>query len=94
VARVDVRRELEQLRVAANQAKGQWAVYGLPDWLRSLVSFEEDAVSVTTFEPVVIPGLLQTEDYACTTHVEAPYVVSADAVERWVAPACDDSSAS
>lgn len=91
---MDVRRELEQLRVAANQAKGQWAVYGLPDWLRSLVSFEEDAVSVTTFEPVVIPGLLQTEDYACTTHVEAPYVVSADAVERWVAPACDDSSAS
>lgn len=84
-APADMRRELERLRVEASQSKGQWAVYGLPDWLRPLVSFEEDAVSVATFEPVVIPGLLQTEGYARKTHIEAPYVVSADAVDRWVA---------
>jgi transcriptional regulator with XRE-family HTH domain len=84
-APADVRRDLEQLRVEVNRAKGQWAIYGLPDWLRPLVSFEEDAVSIVTFEPVVIPGLLQTEEYARTTHLEAPHVVAADVVERWVA---------
>jgi transcriptional regulator with XRE-family HTH domain len=83
-APADVRRDLEQLRVEASRAKGQWAIYGLPDWLKPLVSFEEDAVSVVTFEPVVIPGLLQTEEYARTTHVEAPHVVAATVVEKWV----------
>lgn len=36
----------------------------LPDELRSLVIQETMASSITSFEPLVIPGLLQTEDYA------------------------------
>ncbi len=84
-APVDVRKGLEQLREEAGQGAGQWVVYGLPDWLRPLVSFEEDAVAETTFQPVIIDGLLQTEEYARATHLTAPYVVAPDAVDRWVA---------
>ncbi|HEX9338819.1 MAG TPA: helix-turn-helix transcriptional regulator [Pseudonocardiaceae bacterium] len=84
-APVELREDLEKLRLEVNQATGQWSMYGLPACLKPLVSFEEDATSVVTFEPVVIPGLLQTEDYARTTHVVAPYVASADVVEKWVA---------
>src|SRR3981189_1886728 len=50
-----VRDELEQLRVEAGLGKGHW-----PAWLRPLVSFEEDAVAVSNFQPLLIPGLLQT----------------------------------
>ncbi len=84
-APVDVRKALEQLREEAGHGAGQWVVYGLPDWLRPLLSFEEDAVAETVFEPVIIHGLLQTEEYARATHVTAPYVVAPDAVDRWVA---------
>lgn len=83
-APVDVRKGLEQLREEAGRGPGQWVVYGLPDGLRPLVSFEEDAVAETTFQPVIIPGLLQTEEYARATQLTAPHVV-ADAVEKWVA---------
>lgn len=84
-APVDVRKGLEQLRDESGRGAGQWVVYGLPDWLRPLVSFEEDAVAITAFEPVVVPGLLQIEEYARATHVTAPYVVAPSAVEKWVA---------
>jgi transcriptional regulator with XRE-family HTH domain len=81
----DVREGLEQLRGESKQGAGQWVAYSLPDWLRPLVSFEEDAVAVTTFAPVVIPGLLQTEDYARAIHVAGPYATAPDHVDRWVA---------
>jgi transcriptional regulator with XRE-family HTH domain len=84
-APVDVRKALEQLREECGQGAGQWVVYGLPDWLRPLVSFEEDAVAETTFQPVIVHGLLQTEEYARATHLTAPYVVAPDAVDKWVA---------
>ncbi|TCP57358.1 helix-turn-helix protein [Tamaricihabitans halophyticus] len=84
-APTEVRKGLEQLRQDSNQGKSQWAVYGLPDWLRPLVSFEEDAIALSTFEPVIIPGLLQTEEYARATHLTAPHVVAPQDVDRWVA---------
>jgi transcriptional regulator with XRE-family HTH domain len=80
-----VRKGLERLRLESGPRTSQWAVYGLPDWLRPLVSFEEDAVAVATFEPVIIPGLLQTEDYARATHLSARYVVRPEVVDKWVA---------
>src|SRR5699024_8362303 len=84
-APAELRKGLEQLRRESNQGTSQWAVYGLPSWLRPLVSFEEDATVVETFEPVIIPGLLQTEDYATATHRAGPHLVAARDVERWVA---------
>ncbi|MGH3624022.1 MAG: helix-turn-helix domain-containing protein [Sciscionella sp.] len=84
-APVDVRKGLEQLRDESGHGAGQWAVYGLPDWLRPFVSFEEDAIAEMSFQPVIIDGLLQTEEYARATHVTAHHMVAASAVDKWVA---------
>ncbi|MDQ2709576.1 MAG: helix-turn-helix transcriptional regulator, partial [Actinomycetota bacterium] len=75
-APLDVRKELEQLREEAGQGAGQWAVYGLPDRFRPFVSFEEDAVAEASFQPVIVPGLLQTEEYARATYLAARYLVA------------------
>lgn len=84
-APAEVRKGLEQLREEAGRGGSQWAVYGLPSWLRPVVSFEEDATGLRTFQPVVIPGLLQTEEYAKAIHVAAPHIVSPADIDRWVA---------
>jgi transcriptional regulator with XRE-family HTH domain len=46
--------------------KGWWHAYGraLPPWFESYVGLEADAVRLGDFQPMVVPGLLQTEDYA------------------------------
>ncbi|WP_190822138.1 helix-turn-helix domain-containing protein [Saccharopolyspora pogona] len=82
-APAEVRKGLEQLR--SENGHGQWSVYGLAEWLRPLVSFEEDAVEVTAFEPIVIPGLLQTEAYAHAVHVAGPYTTAPGDIDKWVA---------
>lgn len=84
-APLEVRKGLEQLREEAGRGGSQWATYGLPSWLRPFVSFEEDAAKECDFQPIVIPGLLQTEDYARATHLAASHVVPPGDVERWVA---------
>jgi transcriptional regulator with XRE-family HTH domain len=40
-----------------------WAAV-VPDWLKTMVGLEGLADSVFTFQPLIIPGLLQTQDYA------------------------------
>jgi transcriptional regulator with XRE-family HTH domain len=35
-----------------------------PDWVQSYVQLEAVAVSISGYAPMVVPGLLQTEDYA------------------------------
>ncbi|GAB2860100.1 helix-turn-helix transcriptional regulator [Actinoallomurus bryophytorum] len=35
-----------------------------PEWLGKWLAVEEKATTLLTFEPLVVPGLLQTEDYA------------------------------
>lgn len=79
-----VRAGLEELRVVG-QGTGRWAVYRLADWLRPLVSFEQDAVEVWAFEPVVMPGLVQTEEYARAIHAASPALVTSANLDRWVA---------
>ena len=36
----------------------------LPRWFRPFAEIEREATSIRTWEPLVVPGLLQTEDYA------------------------------
>ncbi len=84
-APVDVRKGLEQLRDESGRGAGHWVVYGLPDRFRPFVSFEEDAVAETAFEPVIIHGLLQTEDYARAMHVTTHHLVAPSAVDNRVA---------
>ncbi|MBW1596487.1 helix-turn-helix transcriptional regulator [Streptomyces sp. JJ38] len=38
--------------------------YAYPSWFLPYVELEREAISIRTFESQVIPGLLQTEDYA------------------------------
>lgn len=83
-APAEVRKGLERLRAESRHGSGQWAVYGLPEWLRPLVSFEEDAAAISTFEPVLVPGLLQTEDYARAIHDAGRRKVAPEYVDRWV----------
>lgn len=36
----------------------------LPRWFRPFAEIEREATSIRTWEPLIVPGLLQTEDYA------------------------------
>ncbi|MDQ3579480.1 MAG: helix-turn-helix domain-containing protein [Actinomycetota bacterium] len=62
-----------------------WAPWALvvPDWLTTFVGLERLAEREFVFEPVVIPGLLQTEDYAAAITAETPRV-RGDHGERFV----------
>lgn len=55
------RAELERL---LELARGDDDGYWLSPNLRSLIMQENIARAITSFEPMVVPGLLQTEDYA------------------------------
>jgi hypothetical protein len=60
--------ELDALAALAHEPDG-YRVQGrsgrLPDILRTLIFLETTATTLEDFEPLVIPGLAQTEDYAC-----------------------------
>ena len=54
------------LRLARESAqRGWWSAYRdtLPDWARQLVGQEADAQHFWSYEPEIVPGLLQTTDY-------------------------------
>jgi transcriptional regulator with XRE-family HTH domain len=59
--------EREQLLNLAEQANrpGWWHRFNdiLPDWFQSYVGMEEAATSIRVYEPQLIPGLLQTQQY-------------------------------
>ena len=59
--------EREQLLSLAEQANrpGWWHRYNdiLPDWFQPYVGMEEAATSIRVYEPQLIPGLLQTQQY-------------------------------
>lgn len=40
------------------------ATTGLPSWMREWVEFEQTAHTLRSWQPIVVPGLLQTEAYA------------------------------
>lgn len=60
----DQRMALMQLAREARQREPWWHAYGdIPD-TRTFISLEDAVASIKAFEALVIPGLLQTEDYA------------------------------
>ena len=77
---------LVQLAREARQ-KGWWHTYGraLPPWFEAYVGLEAAAVRFRDFQSMVVPGLLQTEDYARAVLRAAPYPGSADGIDRQVA---------
>ena len=59
-----------------------WAAV-VPDWLKTYVGLEALADEECTFEPTIIPGLLQTQEYAAAVTANSPRV-RRDHGERFV----------
>jgi transcriptional regulator with XRE-family HTH domain len=61
----DERARLLSLAEEANRA-GWWVTYGklVPDWFKLFLGYEADASDLRTYEGELVPGLLQTADYA------------------------------
>ncbi|GAA0360400.1 helix-turn-helix transcriptional regulator [Actinoallomurus spadix] len=80
--------EREGLLQLAREARqpGWWHSFRdvLPDPYAAYIGFESAAASVQNFEPLVIPGLLQTEEYARATFHGGPRELDRDDVERRV----------
>jgi transcriptional regulator with XRE-family HTH domain len=77
---------LVQLAREARQ-KGWWHTYGrvLPNWFEAYVGLEAAAVRFRDFQSMVVPGLLQTEDYARAVLRAAPNPGSTGDIDRQVA---------
>jgi hypothetical protein len=67
--------------------KGWWQAYGrvLPPWFEAYVGLESDAARLHDFQPSVVPGLLQTEDYARAVLRSAPDADGAQEIDLRVA---------
>ncbi|GAB3969110.1 helix-turn-helix transcriptional regulator [Plantactinospora veratri] len=78
--------DTEALSALARQArlKGWWNAYGdvLPD---DYVGFEAEASSISTFESLYVPGLLQTEEYARAIVLAGRSTADPDEVDRRIA---------
>jgi transcriptional regulator with XRE-family HTH domain len=95
----DVRELLEVYGVAGDRAdelvelarearrKGWWHRFGpvTPSWLEPYLGLEAEAVRLRDFQSMVLPGLLQTEDYARAILRAAPGAGPADDIEQQVA---------
>jgi Domain of unknown function (DUF5753) len=57
----------------------------LPTWFEAYIGLEAEAVRQRDFQPMVIPGLFQTEDYARAVLRAAPNAGSTEDVDRQVA---------
>lgn len=82
-ASTQVHAALEELRREASE-RGWWSTARLPEWLAAYVGLEADASSLRALALELIPGLLQTEDYARETHLLAKHMTQPDEVDRWV----------
>lgn len=67
--------------------QGWWEDYGdvVPDWFRLYVGLESAASLIQCYDGELVPGLLQTEDYARAVYRAAQPHDGDDAIERHVA---------
>lgn len=79
----DARTALLTLRRQATH-RGWWRSYtdALPAWFEDYVGLEDGAKSLLTYENQLVPGLLQTEDYAAAVIRAARPSLDADEVDR------------
>jgi transcriptional regulator with XRE-family HTH domain len=84
----DVREIDTFLGLARDASKpGWWHSYDdvLPSWFKVAVGLEESASLIRAYEPQVVPGLLQTEDYARAITTASFPGATEDETERRVA---------
>ena len=67
-----------------SRRRSWWQEYGLPDSLATYIGLEDAAISIHQYETSVVPGLLQTEDYARAATSGALPDATGDAVEHIV----------
>lgn len=79
----DVVEQLHRLRRESGQ-RGWWQSYKLPLYLAPFVGFEAEASEIFHFELGVIPGLLQTENYARAIHEAGRLVLTEAELQQWV----------
>jgi transcriptional regulator with XRE-family HTH domain len=81
--------EADSLVQLAREArrKGWWHTYGrvLPTWFEAYIGLESEAARLRDFQSLVMPGLLQTEDYARVVLRAAPHAGSSAEIDRQVA---------
>jgi transcriptional regulator with XRE-family HTH domain len=68
------------------KARGWWQGYGdvLPEWFDLYIGLEAAAAKISTYESDLVPGLLQSEQYARTLITADNPEVSEDEIERRV----------
>lgn len=83
---VDDEDKREALMTLTRQArqKGWWHRYGeaIPEWFEVYVGLEAEASTLRTYEAELVPGLLQTVDYARAVHRAADTEGSSQEIER------------
>ncbi len=77
--------ELEYLLEGHEQLVPSPTNHLVPPWLDHYSSLEQAAAKLETFEPIVVPGLLQTEDYATAVMRSSHLPVTDEAVQARVA---------
>jgi transcriptional regulator with XRE-family HTH domain len=82
-------REIDAFLALARDASkpGWWHSYDdvLPSWFKVAVGLEESATLIRAYEPQVVPGLLQTQDYARAITTASFPGATEDETERRVA---------
>ncbi|MEU2084025.1 helix-turn-helix transcriptional regulator [Streptomyces albus] len=79
----DVSRHLEQLARDSNK-RGWWLNYVVPDGFGDYVALEEDATCIRSWQPLLIPGLLQSPEYTRTLVEGNPNVTDPALAEQVV----------
>lgn len=79
----ETRARIQELRADSGKG-GWWTLYQLPTWFTPYVGFEADAIEGFNFETNVIPGLLQTRDYARVIHESGRMPLDSASVDEWV----------
>ncbi|WP_328506986.1 helix-turn-helix domain-containing protein [Streptomyces sp. NBC_00391] len=73
------------VKIARSQTDGWWVGNNaIPEWMDPLVSFEHAAAYEHVFANTVVPGLLQTREYALAIHQAREVRSSNEAIERMV----------
>jgi transcriptional regulator with XRE-family HTH domain len=81
----DQRMALMQLAREARQREPWWRTYSGTPNIRTFVSLEDAAIAIQTSEALLIPGLLQTEDYARSVFRSSTLELDHQEIDRRVA---------
>lgn len=76
---------LERLARESNK-RGWWQDYGdtIPPYYADFIGLETDASYIKTWEPTIVPGLLQTSEYARAVMLANPAMISPDKLENLI----------